>query len=131
MNKLYTLSKILDESVIVSVDHVHDGDTIIVSCPNWPKILHLIPVRLYGIDAPELHDEKRKALALKAKDRLTELVGETVELRNLRRDKFFRILSDVYSDGKNLSEVMLQEGLVLPYSGVGKKPWISDDCDCG
>ena len=78
-----------------------------------------------GIDTPEMRDKRPeiKALAQKAK-RFTKVNlkgGETVMLKNMQRGKYFRIVADVYIDGKNLAESPIAAGLAKPYDG-GKKP---------
>lgn len=112
-------------SVVARVVRVHDGDTIIVDVPLWPSIVgEAIEVRMAHYDAPELRDPVNGALAKKATERLTELLsGNQVLLKNLRRDKFFRLLADYYVDEQNLAVKLSRDGLVRPYEGEGPKPW--------
>jgi len=119
------------ESVAAVVDHVHDGDTIIVAVPSWPAVVSPIQVRVAGIDTPELHDKRPpiRALALMARDWVADHLpaGAAVTLRRVRRDKYFRLLADVdvTVDGetRDLATELVRRGLAKPYTGQGAKPW--------
>lgn len=104
---------------------VHDGDTITVDIVNWPPIIgHHIPIRVKGLDTPEMNDksERVRILAVRAKDFLnTNIAKSRLEIRNLERDKYFRISADVYADGVNVGQLLLKNGHAKPYDG-GKKP---------
>jgi micrococcal nuclease len=104
---------------------VHDGDTIIVDIVNWPPIIgHHIPIRVKGIDTPELNDKSARVrtLALKAKDFLSSKIGSShIELRNIERDKYFRLDAEIYANGSNVGELLLAKGMAKRYDG-GKKP---------
>jgi len=52
--------------------------------------------------------------------------AKTIELRNMQRGKYFRIVADVYADGQSVGEGLVREGLAVVYDG-GKK--IKDWCD--
>ena len=49
--------------------------------------------------------------------------ASTIELRNMQRGKYFRIIADVYVDGKNLTELLINAKLARPYYGGTKKGW--------
>lgn len=114
---------------ISAITNVHDGDTFTVNMADChvPVTCNGIPIRLRGYDAPELRDKRptEKALAIKAKARLNELLGpgHRIELRNASRDKYYRLDADVISDGQDVGQLMATEGLLKPYTGVGPKPW--------
>lgn len=107
----------------------YDGDTITVNIPDCPDIIGKnITVRIKGIDTPEIKgkSEKEKQLARTAKRMVNSLLKNTksIELKNIQRDKYFRILADVYYDGKNLSEILIKNKLAVPYDGGTKtKNW--------
>ena len=112
--------------VISSVTNVYDGDTFTANINGWPDIISKnISIRIYGIDTPELKGtrEEVKQIAILAKSfSASALLGDkTIELRNIRRGKYFRIIAEVYIDGKNLSELLLKSGLAKKYYG-GKRP---------
>lgn len=119
------------DTVAAVVDHVHDGDTIIVAVPSWPAVVSPIQVRVAGIDTAEIHDKRPeiRAMGLLARDWLAAHLrpGEPVTLRHVRRDKYFRLLADleVPVDGevRDLAAEMIRRGLAKPYDGQGPKPW--------
>jgi len=111
-----------------SVRRVYDGDTFYADINHWPPIIgNDIGIRVGGIDTPEMRDKRprikklaRKARAL-ADSALTN--AQHVELRDIRRGKYFRIVADVYCDGRSLAQLLLSSGLAHPYSGGKKIPW--------
>lgn len=112
----------------VIVIRIHDGDTMTVEIPALPSIIgQHINIRLDGIDTPEMTDKrieiKSKALAARqfVKDRVSS--AKKVEITHLKRDKYFRIDAKILLDGKDLSQMLLQEGLAKPYDGGTKSPW--------
>ncbi|MBX9915438.1 MAG: thermonuclease family protein [Pseudomonadaceae bacterium] len=110
------------------VSSIYDGDTIRVTIRAWPAVAgERIPVRLYGIDTPEMNDKRPRVykLARSAKQfSVTQLRGaKRIELRQIRRDKYFRLLAEVWVDGRNLSELLLKAGLAKAYFGGKKISW--------
>ncbi len=106
------------------VIRVYDGDTFYVDIDDWPPIVgKKVGIRVYGIDTPDSRgtkgEEKERARTAK---RFTEhmLKNKKVELKNIRRGKYFRIVADVYVDGKSLADLLIKNGLAKPYFG-GKK----------
>jgi endonuclease YncB( thermonuclease family) len=75
--------------ITAHVVSVYDGDTITVAAVPWPGVTIRVGVRVEGIDTPEIRGacEAEKDLAFRARDRVRELVGATVELRNIRHGK--------------------------------------------
>lgn len=113
---------------VTEVTSIYDADTFKVDIRQWPAVVgSRIAVRVKGIDAPEMQGkcEREKELARKAKQTTVAMLraGKKIELRNLQRDKYFRLLADVHVDGKNLATTLLQAGLAYPYSGGTKKSW--------
>ncbi len=85
-------------------------------------------MRLSGIDTPEKRGKclKEKVLAIKARKRVRTLLSQaqTIVLKNVQRGKYFRIVAEVWADGVNVSEVLIQEGLAVVYDGETKvKDW--------
>ncbi len=123
-----TLPKSFGHVIVDSVVGVYDGDTITVSIESWPRIIgEAISVRVSGVDTPEIRGKcpEEKALARKARayTRLVLTSGNSVELRNLRRDKYFRLLADVCVDGQALSAGLIENGLAHAYEGGTKRSW--------
>lgn len=112
---------------------VYDGDTIFVDIYNWPAIIgNRIGIRINGIDTPEktAKDPKIKRLALESRMFVVNALKDSkeIELRNIKRGKYFRIAADVYIDGNNLSDLLINEKLAKKYDGTGKRPkWSIED----
>ncbi len=109
----------------VKFDHNYDGDTITFQIPNVPPILGKnISVRVFGIDTPEMKGKGpcEKDRAREAKEVVTHLLEKAkhIELRNIQRDKYFRILADVVADDVSVSEKLLNAKLAYPYDGGTK-----------
>ncbi len=112
--------------ITAHVVSVYDGDTITVAAVPWPGVTIRVGVRVEGIDTPEILGkcEAEKALAVRARDRARELVGATVELRNVRHGKFAgRVVADVYADGVRLADVLIAGGLGRAYDGGKREGW--------
>lgn len=112
--------------IITDIHSVYDGDTFKINIPDWPSIIgDTISIRVYGIDTPEIRGTKgeTKQLALKAKAEAIKILqsAKVIELRNLRRGKYFRIIAEVYVDGKSFSRLMIKSGMAKEYFG-GKRP---------
>lgn len=113
---------------IDKVCRVHDGDTFIVDIANiHPLIGSQISIRINRIDSPEVTDKREevKKLALQARDYVAEKLNQaqTIELENIQRDKYFRILADVLVDGCDLATELITLGLAKPYDGGAKPQW--------
>lgn len=115
----------------VTVDQVvgvYDGDTLTVSVNKWPALIgRAVGVRVAGVDTPEIRAKcpAEKALALEARGfaRRALAAAQVIELRNLRRDKYFRILADVCLDGRSLADELIRHGLGVDYVGGAKSGW--------
>ncbi|MGN0016579.1 MAG: thermonuclease family protein [Candidatus Avelusimicrobium sp.] len=108
----------------VKLGKVIDGDTfkVYLSC-SYKVFCKSASVRVRGIDTPELKskDPAEKERAKQARAFTREfLTGRKITLKQCEKDKYFRLLCDVYADSKSLSEALLSENLAVPYNG-GKK----------
>jgi endonuclease YncB( thermonuclease family) len=113
-------------AIVAEVTSIYDGDTFRCNIAGYPAIIgERVPVRINGIDTPELKDNRKpiKQLARLAKQHTVQRLreGRKIELRNMKRGKYFRIVADVFVDGRNLGQELVQKGLAKPYDG-GKKP---------
>ena len=103
---------------------VIDGDTFACDIEEHSAIAGKnISIRLRGINTPELrskNEEERKFANLE-KQPLSDLLhnARTIELRNLGRDKYFRINADVYIDGEPLLP-KLNPQYLFPQKGVDR-----------
>ena len=103
----------------------HDGDTITVNINNvHPIIGKEISVRVYGIDTPEIRTknmcEKKKAVEAKLLVKELLVNADNIEIRDIKRDKYFRIVGKVYADGVSVGEMLLKKKLAYPYYGKTK-----------
>jgi endonuclease YncB( thermonuclease family) len=99
---------------------VLDGDTIKVQAPDGQKI----SVRLYGIDCPETAKRGKpgQAYGNVAKKRVNELIRkESVELDTYGTDRYGRTIAVVRSEGVNINETLVLEGLAWTYKQYCKE----------
>jgi endonuclease YncB( thermonuclease family) len=129
-NEVSALSSSKSYGDIKNIEYVsnHDGDTFTANIKGFPSVCgELVPVRVNGIDTPEMTDprSKIKALAEQAKVFTATKLKEAkrIELRAVRRDKYFRLLADVYVDDRKLADLLLAAGLAKPYDGGTKSSW--------
>ncbi len=111
---------------VSEITSIYDGDTFRCNIEGYPPIIgERIGIRVKGIDTPEMRDKRPrvKAMARQAKQFAVAMLrnGRHIELRNIKRGKYFRIVADVYIDGKSLGKALLNARLAKPYDG-GKKP---------
>ena len=105
----------------------YDGDTIRFNLPGYPPIAGKdIRVRVNGIDTPEIKGKckKEKYEAQQARDMVADILkgAEKINLKNMKRGKYFRIAADVIVDGENLADVLIEAGMAIKYNG-GKKTY--------
>lgn len=104
----------------------YDGDTCMVSIPGvHPLFGDHIPVRLLGIDTPEIKGqcEQEKTLAREARDFARTMLSEAKEIKLVqvsRGDKYFRVLGRLEADGHDLSQALLDANLAVAYNGGTK-----------
>jgi endonuclease YncB( thermonuclease family) len=112
----------------VVLESIHDGDSFTVSLPGiHPLWGDRAAVRIAGIDAPELRGacESERTLALEARRELWALlsVARRVDLEDVGRDKYGRILARVLADRRDVAEHLIGKGLARPYDGGTKEGW--------
>ena len=116
-------------TVIVSrVISVYDGDTFRVDIDSLPPIVGKnIPIRLNGVDTPEIQGkcQYEKDLALKARNFVRSKLAnaKVIKLTNLQRGKYFRVVADVMIDGDSLERELLENKLAYKYTGGKKSSW--------
>ena len=114
----------------VRVAHIIDGDTFVgdILLADKTEVMS-VKVRLRNVDTPELHGncESEIKRANYAKQRLGELipVGSTVEIKNVKNDKYAgRIDANVYdSANRDVGQVLIKEKVGRAYSGGKRKSW--------
>ena len=132
---IFEAEKVKYGDVVASkIMSVYDGDTFTINVDGWPEIIgRKISIRVAGIDTPEIRDKRAeiKILALAAKDFANKRLrcADKVELLDMRRDKYFRILAIAEIDGDNLGNLLIAEKLAKPYEGGAKVAWEISDYD--
>lgn len=103
----------------------YDADTVTFNINGiHPFFGKNISVRVNGVDTPEVKtkDTCEKELALKAKQYVKDLFlkSKRVDLRNIKKGKYFRIVADIYLDNQNLSTLLLDKKYAYKYDGGTK-----------
>jgi len=100
------------------VKSVHDGDTFTVDIDlGFGVWLKDQIIRLYGINAPEVKGEFR-SLGFTSRDRLSELtINKEIILETIKdkKEKYGRWLGIVLVDGKNVNDLLVEEGFAKRY----------------
>jgi len=113
--------------VPIKLVRVVDGDTIRVDLPcDLPIVCHNQPVRLRGIDTPELRSKcaAERELAQSARAALQAMLENAhLRLSDIDRDKYGRLLAHVFADDLNVGAKMLSAGLARAYGGDRRKGW--------
>ncbi len=111
---------------VVSYQSTIDGDTFKINIPGMPAVFGKgISVRIKGIDAPEMRSkvECEKMMAMAVAIRLEKLLSTAsrVDLLNVERDKYFRLLADVQINGSiDIGKFFLENGWAVSYAGKTK-----------
>lgn len=104
----------------------YDGDTLTFNIPNvHPLLGSKISVRVKNIDTAEIRgklpcekDSARVARKL-VENKLKN--SQNIQLLNVERDKYFRILADVIVDGDSIADLLIKNQLAVNYDGGKKK----------
>jgi len=128
----YAEEKKYPDVLVHSICRVYDGDTITVNISGYPDIVgKKIGIRINGFDTPEMRDKDPiiKAFAIVVRDYLAAKikVAKRIELKNIGRGKYFRIVADVYIDGVSVKDDLIKRGYAKPYDGNKKSIWTVDD----
>jgi endonuclease YncB( thermonuclease family) len=100
-----------------TVTHVADGDTITVITANQTKLR----IRMVGIDAPETPKGTKfpgQPYGKEAEAHLKQLIeGKRVTVEIYGVDRYKRLLSTIFLDGKDINLAMIEAGLAEVYRG--------------
>jgi micrococcal nuclease len=115
-------------ATVSEVRSIYDGDSFRVNINGWPDIIgKSVPIRVLSVDAPEMRGkcEAEKLAARIAKQHTVALLrsGKMIELTNMQRGKYFRILANVIIDGKSLADSLVSNGLARRYDGGKRGGW--------
>lgn len=90
-----------------------------------PLIGKKVSVRVNGVDTAEIKtkDSCEKQASRTARRLAKNLLknAKRIDLENVKRGKYFRIVADVRVDGKLLSELLIKNKLAVAYSGGTKQ----------
>ena len=105
---------------------VYDGDTITIATklpfPDSP--VYRFPVRLRGIDSPEIKGKSLEEITLAkiSRDALSHMImDKTVELKDVNTEKYGRLLANVYIDNIHINQWMLDKKYAIAYDGGTKR----------
>tara|TARA_B110000285_G_C15024025_1_gene563161 strand:- start:400 stop:753 length:354 start_codon:yes stop_codon:yes gene_type:complete len=105
---------------ISKIHSVYDGDTVTVDIDlGLNVVIRKEKVRLYGIDTPELRGvaPEIKAKGIVARDWLhDQLDGADEVLVRTHKDKsgkYGRLLGELFADGVNLNETLVELGMAV------------------
>ncbi len=109
----------------VKIVEVYDGDTIFIDLPDQhPLFGRRMGVRIIGIDTPEKRSKNacEKKKAIEAQSALEKILNKatSVDIVNVQKDKFFRILGEVVADGRPVADDLIKLKLAYPYHGEKK-----------
>ena len=129
-NKLYNIDEQKLKNFVPKIKEckvikVYDGDTITIAAflKGDPEC-YKFKVRLNGIDSAEIKgsSENEKKHAIVARDALSDkILHQIVKLDIKGLEKYGRILADVFYNGENMNEWMLNNGYAVKYDGGTKK----------
>lgn len=105
----------------------YDGDTLTFNIKDvHPLIGEKISVRVKNIDTAEIRGklpcEKESARTARKLVENKLVNAKNIELKNVERDKYFRILADVYVDNTSIAEILIANRLAVTYDGGKKTP---------
>ena len=105
------------------IDDVHDGDTCTATMDLGFHVSIQLPLRLLGINAPELSQPTGSA----AMDHLKAMIdGKTVTVKTQKdkQEKYGRYLATIYvgGDAVSVNEKMVRDGHAVAWDGKGPRP---------
>ena len=112
-------------TVPVTLCPVHDGDTFRIRTPEGVSER----VRVMGIDTPELGASARcpeEAAAAQAAQIVAAALltrASDVRIVSHRRDRYGRLLGQVWVDGRDFAQILIDAGHGRPYQGGRRAGW--------
>lgn len=115
-------------AVPARIGRIIDGDTFSAAVKLDGDIEISVRVRVLGIDTPEIHGacEYERKMAAAAREKLAEMIppGTTVELTNVRDDKYLGRIDANVADGRgDVGARMVRAGLARKYRGGKRAGW--------
>lgn len=102
---------------LVHLVRVIDGDTVVLDFELGFDVTTTVHCRLFGINAPELHDPDPvvRARAEAAKSHLSLLLVAPIGATVNGQDKYGRWLVWLTSNGVNVNQAMIDGGFAVKY----------------
>lgn len=101
---------------------VYDGDTFTIAFFMYgSKVPYRISVRLRGINAAEMlgGTPRKRVKAREAQGFLHSVIfNKMVSLQNVSFEKYGRLLADVFCNGVNINQLMLDKCYAKSYDGT-------------
>lgn len=111
----------ITEDFTATIEKVHDGDTVTVSCDFRDFVF---PIRISNLAAPELNEENGRASQIWLESRLLGLEVDVV-LSKQRVEKWGRLLADIRESGDLMSEAVVRAGHGVPWSERNNVPFMN------
>ena len=112
---------------------VYDGDTIHAVCAltdKEPDRLYKWNCRLIKVDTPEIRTKnlKEKEYGKKVRDFLrAKILNKVVKLKCHDMDKYGRLLVEIFLDGENINNWLIENEYAKEYDGGKKSKWFVDE----
>lgn len=108
------------------VTSVYDGDTIhVAGRVKYNPEIFKFSVRLHRLDCPEMtskNPEEREMAELAKKYIQDRILHKYVDLKNIKLDKYGRLLAEVMYKGVNINQELIHTRLAVEYQGGTKTP---------
>ncbi|RKZ75025.1 MAG: hypothetical protein DRR19_29630 [Candidatus Parabeggiatoa sp. nov. 1] len=101
---------------VCEVLKIYDGDSMTLQCSGETE---KTKVRMHCIDTPEM---RQKPWSIQARDYLRSIAGNTVILVELDKDRYGRIVGEVYSGDVNLNLAQVKAGKAAVYDAYCENP---------
>lgn len=114
-----------------TLERVIDGDTVVLNIDlGFDVILTGVHMRIYGIDCPEKSTEEGKDALRYAREWVSIDTAYavhkpkmyTVCVQSNKKDKYGRILGELFYANNSLGEALLKGGKAKPYFGKNASP---------
>lgn len=107
---------------LARVVSVHDADTLLADVDLGFGVSIRMPLRLNGLNAPELSTPAGKVAAIWLQARLP--AGQQILLATIkdRREKYGRYLAEIFLDGEPLNTALIAAGHAVAWDGHGPRP---------
>ena len=123
-NKFNKFNKFNTFNTWAKIVHVYDGDTVnaVFTHPDNSKV-YKYKLRLAHIDTPELNSKNPNEVkkANEAKKIVEEMILNKIVFLELEgEDKYDRLLANIYIDGLDLNEYLIEKNYAYSYEGGWK-----------